>query len=67
MVDCKSAGLRLRRFESYLPHQSSRLALQLDSSLRNAKKWWRSRPIGAPVRANGTVNGPSNISVRIDV
>ena len=21
-ADCKSAGLRLRRFESYLPHQS---------------------------------------------
>ncbi len=33
-ADCKSAGLRLRRFESYLPHQPSRLlALRLASQL----------------------------------
>ena len=25
-ADCKSAGLRLRRFESYLSHQSSRVS-----------------------------------------
>ena len=30
-ADCKSAVLRLRRFESYLSHQPSRVALRLAS------------------------------------
>ena len=35
-ADCKSAGLRLRRFESYLPHQSSSFD---DNAARDLSVW----------------------------
>src|SRR5215510_8492429 len=42
-ADCKSAGLRLRRFESYLPHQPSRLFGASAGKRPNAKAARRSR------------------------
>jgi hypothetical protein len=35
-ADCKSAGLRLRRFESYLPHQQNQ-------QLSGKMQWWARR------------------------